>query len=95
MGAAYLIGHITVKEPVKWEEYRDRVPATMAPFGAELIFRGKRAQVFSGAHAHTDVVVARFPDRASLEAWHASPGYQALIPLRQEAAEVDLMSYDA
>jgi uncharacterized protein (DUF1330 family) len=40
------------------------------------------------------VVVGWFPDRAALEAWHASPAYQALIPLRTEAAEVDLLSYD-
>lgn len=95
MGKAYLVGHITVKDCAKWDEYRSRVPATMAPFGAELVFRGSLAQVFSGSHARSDVVVACFPDRAALEAWHGSPAYQALIPLRNEAAEVDLMSYDA
>lgn len=95
MGKAWLIGHITVKNSAKWDEYRSKVPATMAPFGAELSFRGKLVQVFSGTHAHTDVVVASFPDRAALEAWHASPAYQALIPLRTEAAEVNLMSYDS
>ena len=95
MGKAWLIGHITLKDAAKWDEYRSRVPATMAPFGAELTFRGKLAQVFSGVHAHTDVVVASFPDRAALEAWHASPAYQALIPLRNAAADVDLMSYDS
>ena len=58
MGKAWLIGHITVKDAAKWDEYRSRVPATMAPFGAELTFRGTLAQVFSGVHAHTDVVVA-------------------------------------
>ncbi len=94
MGKAWLIGHMTVKDAAKWEEYRGKVPATMAPFGAELSFRGKLARVFSGTHAHTDVVVASFPDRAALEAWHASPAYQALIPLRTAAADVDLMSYD-
>ena len=94
MGKAYLVGHITVKDTAKWDEYRSRVPATMAPFGAELVFRGRLAQVFSGSHERSDVVVACFPDRAALEAWHASPAYQALIPLRTEAAVVDLMSYD-
>lgn len=94
MGKAWLIGHITVKDAAKWAEYRAKVPATMAPFGAELSFRGTLANVFSGAHRHGDVVVASFPDRAALEAWHASPAYQALIPLRTEAAEVNLMSYD-
>lgn len=94
MSKAWLIGHITVKDATKWAEYRSRVPATLAPFGAELAFRGTLAQVLSGSHRHTDVVVGSFPDRAALEAWHASPAYQALIPLRTEAAEVDLLSYD-
>ncbi|MBI5898624.1 MAG: DUF1330 domain-containing protein [Rhodocyclales bacterium] len=94
MGKAWLIGHITVRDATKWEEYRGKVPATMAPYGAELSFRGKLARVLSGSHGHGDVVVASFPDRAALEAWHASPAYQALIPLRTAAAEVDLMSYD-
>ncbi len=39
---AYVIGHLTVKDPDKWAEYRRRVPATLAPWGAELVFRGKR-----------------------------------------------------
>ena len=95
MSKAWLIGHITIKDAAKWAEYRSRVPATMAPFGAELTFRGTLATVFAGSHRHSDVVVASFPDRAALEAWHASPAYQALIPLRMEAAEVDLMSYDS
>ena len=95
MSDAYVVGHITVKNAQMWAEYRSKVPATMAPFGAELSFRGKLAQVLSGTHSHTDVVVASFPDRAALEAWHASPAYQALIPLRTAAAEVDLMSYDS
>lgn len=95
MSKAWLIGHITVKDAAKWAEYRSRVPATLAPFGAELVFRGTLAQVLSGQHGHGDVVVAGFPDRAALEAWHSSPAYQALIPLRTEAADVDLLSYDS
>lgn len=95
MSKAWLIGHITVKDAAKWAEYRARVPATLAPFGAELAFRGTLARVLAGTHGHTDVVVAGFPDRAALEAWHASPAYQALIPLRTEAADLELLSYES
>ena len=38
---ACVIGHITVKDPEKWAEYRSRVPATLAPWGAELLLRGR------------------------------------------------------
>lgn len=95
MGKAYLIGHITVKDTAKWDEYRSRVPATMAPWGGELIFRGTLATVLAGEHAQGGVVVGSFPDAGALAAWHASAAYQALIPLRQEAAEVVLLAYDA
>jgi uncharacterized protein (DUF1330 family) len=93
--AAYIIGHITIKDPAKWAEYCSKVPATMAPWNAELVFRGKTVQVLSGPHPHSDTVVARFPDSAAVRAWHESDAYQALIPLRNAAAEVVLIAYDA
>ena len=91
----YAIGHITIKDPDKWVEYRDKVPATLAPFGGEVVFRGRRLEVFSGAHPYSDVVVLQFPDKDAVAAWHASTAYQALIPLREQAAEVLLISYEA
>jgi uncharacterized protein (DUF1330 family) len=58
---AYVIGNITVKDPDKWAEYRSLVPATLVPWGAELVLRGK----------------------------------QALVPLRTQAADVDLVTFEA
>lgn len=92
---AYVIGHITVKNADKWAEYRSQVPGTLAPWGAELVFRGGNPGVLAGQHGHSDTVVIRFPDRAAVEAWYNSPAYQALIPLRSEAADLDLICYDA
>lgn len=91
--SACVIGHITVKDAEKWAQYRAQVPATLAPWGAELLFRGKRAAVLSGEHAHTDTVVIRFPDAAAVAGWYNSPAYQALIPLRRQAADLVLVSF--
>lgn len=92
---AYVIGHITVKDPGKWAEYRSRVPATLEPWGAELVFRGRTMAVYSGEHPHADTVVIRFPSAAALSGWHASAAYQALIPLREQAAKVVLIAYES
>ena len=92
---AYVIGHITVKDAPKWDHYRSQVPATLAPWQAELVFRGEKLAVFGGAHKHTDTVVIRFPNAEAANGWFISPAYQALIPLRLEAADVDLISYAA
>jgi uncharacterized protein (DUF1330 family) len=94
MSAAYLVGHITVKNPEKWARYLDQVPATLEPWGAEITFRGKRVATFSGEHPHDGIVVIRFRNKEAVESWHSSPAYQALIPLRQQAAEVVLLSYE-
>lgn len=93
--AAYVIGHISIKDPEKWEAYRSQVPATLSAWQAEIVFRGKRLAVFSGDHPHADTVVLRFPDAESALAWFASPAYQALIPLREQAADVALIAYEA
>ncbi len=34
---AYVIGHITVRDPVGWQDYCNRVPATLTPFGGEVL----------------------------------------------------------
>jgi uncharacterized protein (DUF1330 family) len=95
MSKAYVVGHITVKNAEKWDEYRTRVPATLEPWGAELVFRGKKVAALAGGHSHSGIVVIRFPDKDVVNRWHSSAAYQALIPLREEAAEMVLLSYEA
>ncbi len=48
----------------------------------------------SGDSPHPDIVVIRFPSAAAAGDWFASPAYQALIPLREQAAEVLLLAYE-
>jgi uncharacterized protein (DUF1330 family) len=93
--AAYVIGHISVRDSEKWTEYRGRVPATLVPWGGEVVLRGRRIAVLSGEHTYTDTVVLRFPDSASAAGWHGSAAYQSLIPLREQAAEMVLISYES
>ena len=92
--SAYVIGHVTVKDAAKWAEYRQQVPDTLLPWGAQIVFRGRLVAVLSGKHDHTDTVVIQFPDQESVRGWHDSAAYQALIPLRSEAADLILISYD-
>jgi uncharacterized protein (DUF1330 family) len=92
--AAYLIGHITVKDPVEWQKYVDGVRESLLHFGAEIVFRGKRASVLAGEHPHASTVVIRFSDQDTLQKWYHSEAYQALIPIRDRAADLVIISYD-
>jgi len=95
MSQAYVVGQMTVRNPDKWAQYRAQVLATLLPFGGELVFRGEQVQSFSGVNLHPDIVVIRFPSLGDAEGWHLSAAYQALIPLRQDAADVVLTTYAA
>ncbi len=87
---AWVFGHITVKDAAKWDQYRASVPATMLPWRGEVLLRGQCIEVLHGSHPHTDSVVLRFPDVETARGWHDSAAYQALLPLRSSAADVDL-----
>jgi uncharacterized protein (DUF1330 family) len=95
MSHAYLVGNITVKSPEKWADYTRQVPGTLLPWDAELVFRGRQAAVLAGENPHADIVVIRFPDLAAVDGWFSSPAYQSLIPLREQAADVVLVCYQA
>ncbi len=95
MRHAYFVGQITVKNEEMWARYRSQVPATLAPWHAELMFRGKQPHVQLNASPHLDIVVIRFPSLLEAEGWHNSDAYRALIPLRQEAADVVGTTYAA
>jgi uncharacterized protein (DUF1330 family) len=95
MSNAYVVGQITVKDETLWAEYRSKVPATLAPWNAELVFRGQQARALSGECPHADIVVICFASLADADGWYKSEAYQALIPLRQEAAMMILTTYEA
>ena len=93
--SAYLIGHITIKNHDIWKTYVEGVRKSLMPFEAEVVFRGKRPTVLAGEHPHEDTVVIKFPDQPTLQQWYNSKDYQRLIPIRDEAADVVIISYDA
>ena len=93
--AAYLIGHISVKDPDLWQEYIAGVKESLDPFEAEVMFRGQRAAILAGEHTYDRCVVIKFADQPSLQQWFNSDAYQNLIPIRNKAADVVIISYDS
>ena len=91
--AVFVIGRIRIRDTAKWILYRDGVAATLVPFDGAVVARGHDAWILTGASDETDMVVLRFPSRADADAWYASDAYQALIPLRDQAADVTIVGY--
>jgi uncharacterized protein (DUF1330 family) len=93
--AAYLVGHITVKDDELWQQYVAGVAESIAPFDSKIVFRGQLDKILAGQHEHNLVVVIEFPDQSILDQWFNSEKYQSLIPLRDKAADVVITTYKA
>jgi uncharacterized protein (DUF1330 family) len=92
---AYLVGHITVNNDDLWQKYVNGVGESLAPFDCKILFRGKRVSVLAGNHEYDNVVVIEFSDYTALNDWFHSEKYQSLIPIRDEAADVVIATYEA
>ena len=92
---ALLSATIQVKNPEKLKEYISQVPATMKPFGAKMLARGKKQKVLNGDCAHQMQATFEFQSADAIENWYASDAYQALIPIREEAAHMNIVIWDS
>lgn len=93
LSGACIIGRIRINDAAKWKAYREAVPVTLKPFDGMLVARGRDPLILCGDTDETDMVIIRFPSIAAVERWYRSPAYQALIPLRDEAADVTIVGY--
>ena len=71
------------------------VPETLKPYRANVLFRGSTDPVLGEQDQDHDLVIIEFPAADSIRRWNESPEYQALVPIREAAAEIRLTAYRA
>ena len=84
--AAYVIVDVRVTDPVKFEEYKKLVPATIAAFGGKYLARGGRAEMLEGGWDPERVVILEFPTLERAREWWASEAYRQPKAMRQRCA---------
>jgi uncharacterized protein (DUF1330 family) len=88
---AYVIANITILDPVRYEDYKRMVPATLAPFGGRFIARGGETDVLEGDWRPSRLVLLEFPSVERARAWWHSPEYAEARALRQATSEGTLI----
>jgi len=83
----YVIAEIHVKDAALFEEYRKRVPDTIARYGGRYLVRGGAVESTEGGWAPKRLVVLEFPSVEDARRWYHSPEYAPLLAMRQKAAE--------
>jgi uncharacterized protein (DUF1330 family) len=90
--AAYVIVDVEVVEPEPYEEYRRRVPATLERYGGQFVVRGGSYETIEGHWQPQRIVVLQFPSVDLAKAWHASPEYQEIVPIRERHARTNFLT---
>ena len=90
--AAYVIVDVEVLEPEAYREYTRQVPATLERHGGRFIVRGGTVETLEGEWRPQRVVVIEFPSVEGAKAWHASPEYRAILPLRHRHARTTFLA---
>lgn len=66
--------------------YLQEIDATLDEFGGRFLVHGVDPEVVEGPFSG-NLILVEFPDIEHARAWYASPGYQAILPLRTENSD--------
>jgi uncharacterized protein (DUF1330 family) len=89
--SAYMIVDVDIKDPVLYQEYTSRVPAIIRKHRGEVLVRGGSFVILEGQWNPHSLVVLRFPDLASAQAFYDDPEYQPLIAIRQPISQMNMI----
>jgi uncharacterized protein (DUF1330 family) len=85
----YFIAEVDVTDAKAFsEDYSPKVPPTVQPFGGYWLVRGGKTVENEGDPPKPRIIVIAFDSLATAQAWRDSPGYKALVPIRDRAAKI-------
>ncbi len=80
-----------IHDPEKLQRYRAHLDALLGRFGGRRIVTTDQIQVLEGEWRPVRLAIYEFASMEHLRAGYASPEYQPLIALRQEAIDSDIV----
>ena len=89
---AYLFANVEVTDAAGYEEYRQKVTATIEAYGGRYLVRGGATEVLEGDWTPRRLVILEFADMDRLKAWYQSAEYRPLIELRQKTTNSRLVA---
>jgi uncharacterized protein (DUF1330 family) len=92
--AAYVIVDLTVTDLPVMEEYRKRVPATLAAYGGRFLVRGGAHETVEGDWKPNRLVVLEFPSLEQAKRWYHSEEYREPLAMRLRAGRANLVMVD-
>ena len=89
--AAYVITYLDITDPQAFAAYQAAAFPTIAPYGGRPLVAGSNLEVLEGMLHPKSVVVLEFDTLDQARKWYASPEYAKTIPMRQRAADANVI----
>ena len=92
--SAYIIADVTITNEAQMVQYREWSTRAMREFGAEVLVRGGNAAALEGAWTPQRIVVLKFKDRTTAQAYYDSETYTQARRVREGAGSIDMIVVD-
>jgi uncharacterized protein (DUF1330 family) len=92
--SAYVIVHVDVTDPDKYEQYKVKAAESVAAAGGRYLARGGDVEPLEGAPPPPRTVILEFPTMPAASAWYHGPGYAEARVIRNDAARFDMYIVD-
>jgi len=89
---AYVIVETDVRDPERYEKYKERAQATVAAAGGRYLARGGELAVLEGDWQPTRLVLLEFEDLEAARRWYESPEYGEARRAREGAASLRMVA---
>ena len=86
MPAAYVLAQVKLTDESAFQEYKTKVPESVARYGGEYLVRAGRWQTLEGEDPLPRMVVMKFASFEQALKWYNSNEYQSLKDIRGKAA---------
>ena len=88
---AYVVVNVEVTDHVRYAEYKEMAPASIAKYGGRYIARGGQVDVREGDWIPQRLVLLEFPTMERARQWWESPEYADAKALRNATSRSQLV----
>ncbi|WP_180683475.1 DUF1330 domain-containing protein [Tepidicella baoligensis] len=92
--SAYIVAEVTITNEEQMKAYREWSTRAMQEFGAEVLVRGGRVVPLEGDWNPQRVVILRFPDLATAQAYYHSETYTKAREVRRGAGTIRMFAVE-
>ena len=83
---AYMITEIEITDPMRYEEYRKLVPASLEKYGGKFIARGGQVRTLEGDWDPKRLVITEWPSVERALEWYHSEEYREAKEIRHASS---------